>query len=364
MQLGIMGLPRSGKTTIFNALTKSCIKVGGFSTGLRHAQSAVSKSACDVHLGVVKVPDPRLDKLTAMFNPKKKVPATITYVDIGGMAKGGSDSGGLGTEFLTQMQKMDAMILVLRGFADVSGAPTPVDDYQTIATELLLSDLSLVERRIERVKTDIKKVKRPELEKELAILEKCRVQLEAEKPLHALDLFPEESKALRSFQLLTEKPRLPVLNYEEGTDFAALQNSLAAACGGEATALCGTIEMDIAQMSDEEAKEFLAEMKISEPALNKMIRTSYRLLGQISFFTVGEDECRAWTIPMNTKAPQAAGAIHSDLERGFIRAETVSYDHLTESGSYAAAREKGYVRQEGKEYLVKDGDVINIKFNV
>ncbi|MDO9026335.1 MAG: redox-regulated ATPase YchF [bacterium] len=352
MQLGIIGLPQSGKTTIFNALTKSCIKVGEYSTG------------CDVHLGVVKVPDPRLDKLTAMFNPKKKVPATITYVDIGGMAKGVSDSGGLGTEFLTQMHKVDAMILVLRGFADASGAPSPVDDYQTIATELLLSDLSMVERRIERVKIDIKKVKRPELDKELAILDKCRVHLEAEKPLHMLDLFPEESKALRSFQLLTEKPLLPVLNYGEGVDYAALQSALSSASSQEATALCGAIEMDIAQMSDEEAKEFLAEMKIAEPALNKMIRTSYRLLGQISFFTVGEDECRAWTIPLNTKAPQAAGAIHSDLERGFIRAETVSYDHLTEVGTYAAAREKGYVRQEGKEYIVKDGDVINIKFNV
>lgn len=349
MQLGIIGLPQSGKTTIFNALTKSCVKVGEYSTG------------CEVHMGVVKVPDPRLDKLTAMFNPKKKVPATIAYVDIGGMAKGASSSGGLGKEFLDQLHKVDAVILVLRGFGQ---AGDPADEYQTIATELLLSDMAMIERRIERVKTDLRKIKRPELEKELVVLERCQKHLESEQPIRTLGLAADESKMLRSFQLLTEKPLLPVLNYAEGADPSPMREAVKKSCSQEVTSLCGSIEMDIAQMPEQEAAEFLKELKIEEPALNRMIRTSYHLLGKISFFTVGEDECRAWTVPQNTKAPQAAGAIHSDLERGFIRAETVSYDHLTETGSYGAAREKGYVRLEGKEYVVKDGDILNIKFNV
>jgi hypothetical protein len=169
---------------------------------------------------------------------------------------------------------------------------------------------------------------------------------------------------LRSFQLLTEKPLLPVLNYAEGAEPVQMLSVVQKSCAQEVTGLCGSIEMDIAQMPENEAAEFLKELKIEEPALNRMIRTSYHLLGKISFFTVGDDECRAWTVPLNTKAPQAAGAIHSDLERGFIRAETVSYDHLIETGSYATAREKGYVRLEGKEYVVKDGDILNIKFNV
>ena len=352
MQLGIIGLPQSGKTTIFNALTKSCVKVGEYSTG------------CDVHIGVVKMPDPRLEKLTAMFNPKKKVPATITYVDIGGMSKGASGHGGLGGEFLTQMHSMDTIIIVLRGFEGAEGKADPLDEFTTIATELLLSDMAMIERRIDRVKKDLGKIKKPELEKELALLDKCRVHLEGEKPIRALGLSPEESKALRSFQLLTEKPILLVLNYPEDADPSAVVAGFEKQTGETITPLCGSIEMDIAQMSDEEAKEFLNELKIEEPALNKMIRTSFRLLGKINFFTVGEDECRAWTIPAGTKAPQAAGAIHSDLERGFIRAEAVSYDHLVETGGYAGAREKGYVRLEGKEYIVKDGDILNIKFNV
>jgi hypothetical protein len=262
------------------------------------------------------------------------------------------------------MHGMDAVILVLRGFDGAEGKAAPWDDYSTIATELLLSDMAMIERRIDKVKKDLGKIKKPELEKELALLDKCRVHLEAEKPVRTLGLTPEESKALRSFQLLTEKPILLILNYPEGTAPAPLVTEFEKRSGETMTPLCGSIEMDIAQMLDEEAKEFLNELKIEEPALNKMIRTSFRLLGKINFFTVGEDECRAWTIPANTKAPQAAGAIHSDLERGFIRAEVVSYEHLIETSGYAGAREKGYVRLEGKEYIVKDGDILNIKFNV
>jgi GTP-binding protein YchF len=351
MQLGIIGLPQSGKTTIFNALTKSSVKVGEYSAGA-------------VHIGVVKVPDPRLDVLTKMYNPKKKVPATVTYVDIGGMAKGASGSGGLGAEFLDQMHKVDAIILVLRDFDSAAGPASPAGDYQTIFTELILSDMAMIERRIERVKSDLRKNKRPELEKELHVLEKCQKQLESEQPVRTMGLASDESKLLRSFQLLTEKPLMLVLNHAEAADCKPRSAELKKLTGGEPFVLCGPIEMDIAQMADEDAKSFLEELKIDEPALNRMIRESFRLLGKICFFTVGEDECRAWTIGDGTKAQQAAGTIHSDLERGFIRAETVHYDHLVEAGSFSKARDKGHVRLEGKEYLVKDGDIINVKFNV
>jgi len=352
MQLGIIGLPQSGKTTIFNALTKSAAKVGDFSAGPA------------VHIGVVKVPDPRLDFLTEMYNPKKKVPATITYVDIGGMARGASSSGGLGAEFLTQMHKVEAAILVLRDFDSAAGPASPADDYQTVFTELILSDLAMIERRIERVKVDQRKNKRPDLERELQVLEKCRQQLEAERPVRTLGLAADESRRLRSFQLLTEKPLMLVLNHAEAADCRPRTRELAELTGGDPFTLCGPIEMDIAQMPDDEAKGFLEELKIDEPALFRMIRQSYRMLGKICFFTVGEDECRAWTITDGTKAPQAAGTIHSDMERGFIRAEVVHYGHLAAAGSFAKAREQGHVRLEGKEYEVKDGDVINVKFNV
>ena len=352
MQLGIIGLPQSGKTTIFNALTKSAVKVGDFSV------------ASAVHIGVVKVPDPRLDTLTRMYNPKKKVPAQITYVDVGGMAKGASSSGGLGAAFLDQMHKVDAVILVLRDFDSAEGPAAPVEDYRTIVTELILSDMAMIEKRIERVRTDLKKIKRPDLEKELHVLEKCQQQLESEQPVRTLGLATDESKLLRSFQLLTEKPLMLVLNHAEAADCKPRAAELKRLTGDEPFVLCGPIEMDIAQMADADARAFLDELKIDEPALGRMIRESYRLLGKISFFTVGEDECRAWTIPQGTKAQQAAGTIHSDLERGFIRAETVHYDHLVAAGSFAKAREQGHVRLEGKEYPVKDGDILNIKFNV
>lgn len=352
MQLGIIGLPQSGKTTIFNALTRSTAKVGEFSSGPA------------VHVGVVKVPDPRLEVLTDMYRPKKKVPATVTYVDIGGMAKGVSSTGGLGAEFLEQMHKVEAAILVLRDFDSAVGPADPVGDYQTIFTELLLSDLAMIEKRIERVRSDLRKAKRPGMEHELEVLERCRTHLESEQPVRTLGLLPEDAKLLRSFQLLTEKPLLLVLNHAESADCKPRALELEKLTGCQPFILCGPIEMDIAQMSDDEAGDFLRELKIDEPALNRMIRASYSLLGKISFFTVGEDECRAWTIARGTKAPQAAGAIHSDMERGFIRAEVVSYGHLIAAGSLAKAREQGHVRLEGKEYVVQDGDIINVKFNV
>lgn len=352
MQLGIIGLPQSGKTTIFNALTKSTAKVGEFSSGPA------------VHIGVVKVPDPRLDFLTEMYKPKKKVPATVTYVDIGGMAKGASSTGGLGAEFLEQMHKVEAAILVLRDFDSATGPADPAGDYQSVFTELLLSDLGMIERRIERVKTDMKKAKRPGLDQELAVLERCRAHLEAEKPVRTLGLAPEDSKLLRSFQLLTEKPLMLVLNHAEAADCRPRVEELTKLTSSEPFTLCGPIEMDIAQMPEDEARGFLEELKIDEPALSRMIRESYRMLGKISFFTVGEDECRAWTIAQGTKAPQAAGTIHSDMERGFIRAEVIHYDHLAAAGSFTKAREQGHVRLEGKDYVVRDGDIINVKFNV
>jgi GTP-binding protein YchF len=359
MQIGIAGLPYSGKTTIFETL-------------LKHKTSEIGHHKHEAERGVVKVPDERLERLTAMFNPKKKVNATIEYVKVQGFESGAEKPKGLPVQFLANMKNVDAILLMVRAFEnDTSPHPfgrlDPGKDIEFINTEFLLSDLTIVETRIERLEKSIQKTKLEREQHELVLMERCKAQLEQEKPLRELDLSLEEEKMLRTYQFLTAKPLLYVLNISEGRirQAAEMEKGLAKfltpKCG--LTSLSAEIEKEISELSEEDAAVFMQDLGITEPALHKLIRVSYELLGLISFFTVGEDECRAWTIRAGTKAQQAAGEIHSDLERGFIRAETVHYNDLVASGSLHACKEKGLLRLEGKEYVVKDGDVLNIRFN-
>ncbi|MEW6686686.1 MAG: redox-regulated ATPase YchF [Candidatus Edwardsbacteria bacterium] len=344
MQIGIIGLPQAGKTTIFYALTRSRVK------------SIVGIS----HIAVVKVPDARLDALAKIFNPKKVVPANVTYVDVGGMIKGASAKGGLGEQFLNQMHKVDAALHIVRAFDLPQGIPTPKEDIEAVNFELVLSDLGMIEKKIEHIEHDLKRGKRDE-EKLQALLKRGKESLEREKPLRSLEFTPEEKKSLSSFQFLSAKPQLLVLNVSEekqnlnGDKFFANERGLV---------LCGKLEMELAQLTEEEEKEFLVDLGMAEPALNRVIRASYELLGLITFFTYVHEELRAWTLKAGSSVLQAAGTIHTDMERGFIKAEVVNFQHLAECGSLAKAKEKGHWRLEGRECVVNDGDVITVRFNV
>ncbi len=362
MQIAIMGLPNSTKTTIFNALTRGNRETSAFSTG-----------QFEVHTATVDVPDPRVDRLAAMFRPRKTTYAKVTYADIAGLAKGVSE-GGLSGPLLNTLSQSDALLHVVRAFEDpdvphIEGSVNPRRDIEIIDTELLLADLIIVERRIERLGAQLKKggdkQARGANEAELALMQRLREQLEAGRPLRDLDLAPAERKALRNFGLLTLKPLLVVLNVGDQSADCAL-DALADYQHRHTSIAClqGRLEMELAQLPAEEVDEFLAEYNLAELGLNRVIRLSYDLLGLHSFFTVGEDEVRAWTIPVGATAVEAAGVIHSDLARGFIRAEVISYDDLIAAGSLAAARQRGLIRLEGKEYVVQNGDVLNIRFNV
>jgi ribosome-binding ATPase len=362
MQIGIIGLPTSGKTTIFNALTRGTAPVEAFSSG-----------KLEIHTASIQVPDERVEILTRMFKPRKTIHAQVQYNDIGGLARGIGEKGGFEGNLLNQIVQNDALMFVIRAFENpnvphLEGSVNPQRDLETLDTELILSDLGVVERRIERVKTSLGKgggapAEREGYQRELGLLEKFKTMLENGAPLRNLDLSPAELKPFKSLALTTVKPTMVVLNTSERAEdpqqlvqYAHTKTIL--------VALQGELEMELAQMSPEEAQEFLAEFGIAEPSLPLMIRLSYGLLGLHSFFTVGEDEVRAWTIPVGANAVDAAGAIHTDLARGFIRAEVVAYDDLMRMGSMAEARKHGLVRLEGKEYVVKDGDVINIRFSV
>ena len=362
MQLAIIGLPNSTKTTIFNALTRGNRETSAFSTG-----------QFEVHTAIVDVPDPRVDRLSAMFNPRKTTYAKVTYADIAGLAKGVSE-GGLSGPLLNTISQSDALLHVVRAFEDpdvshVEGSVNPRRDVEIMDGELLLSDMIIVERRIERLEAQLKKgadkLVRAANEAELALMRRLKAHLDTVGPLRDLDLTPAEMKMLRNYGLLTLKPLLIVLNAGDNPADCAMDllgdyhhRNTTIAC------LQGKLEMELAQLSPEEATEFLAEYDIAELGLNRVIRFSYDLLGLHSFFTVGEDEVRAWTIPVGATAVEAAGAIHSDLARGFIRAEVIAYDDLVGAGGLPAARQRGLLRLEGKEYLVQNGDVLNIRFNV
>jgi GTP-binding protein YchF len=327
----------------------------------------------DVNIGISKVPDQRLDKLTAMYNPKKRVPATVEFTDIVAAARGGAQA----LVDVAGYKNADALVHVVRAFRDPSvahpsGSIDPARDAQTMEDELILADLGVAERRLERIEKDLKRGKSAELEKERDLVQRCKDALEHGTPLRALQLAGDDLKRLRGFQFLSAKPLLLVINLDEndvadvGDDIAraaekAGLTAFLAHASTRAVALCTKIELEISQLEAADANAFLSDLGLTESGLDRVIRTSYDLLGYISFFTVGEDECRAWSIARATPAQQAAGEIHTDIQRGFIRAEVVAYDALIARGSMAACREHGEVRLEGKEYVVEDGDIINFR---
>lgn len=359
MHIGIAGLPYSGKTTIFATL-------------LKHKTAEAGHHKHEAERGIVKVPDERLERLAAMFNPRKKVNATIEYLKVQGFESGAEKPQGMPAQFLANMKNVDAILLMVRAFESDRhphpwGRIDPAGDIEFINTEFLLSDLAIVETRVERLEKSLAKTRLEREQHELALMLRCKAQLEQEKPLRELAVSGEEEKMLRAYQFLTAKPLLYVLNIAENEipQAAEMEKKLAHVIAPKTalTSLSAEIEKEIAELSADDAAVFMQDLGITEPALHKLIRVSYELLGLISFFTVGEDECRAWTIRAGTKAQQAAGEIHSDLERGFIRAETVHYRDLIAHGSLHACKEKGLLRLEGKEYVVQDGDVLNIRFN-
>ncbi len=353
MKLGIIGLPQSGKTTIYNALTRS-------------NQPVVMSGKVELHTAVVEVPDPRIERLVEMFHPRKTTPARVTYVDISGLE--GSGLGQISGQLRNELGLMDGFILVARAFEDdsvahIAGKIDPAADIARMESELLLNDLIAVESKLERLAAERGKGGRPkgEVEAELELFEKLQATLAEDKPLRTLELDAKEEKALSGFQFLSRKPMLVVLNLGEGQpvpDVSAVTEY------SRAVPLQGSLEMEIAQLPDDEAAEFLQEYGITEPSLHRMIRESYDLLGLQSFFTVGEDEVRAWTVRRGAPAAEAAGVIHSDLQKGFIRAEVVTFEDLSTLGSLAKAREAGKLRVEGKEYTVKDGEIMHVLFNV
>jgi GTP-binding protein YchF len=358
LKAGIIGFPQVGKTTLFKILTKAPIDPMKF-----------SGSKTEAHVGVALVPDSRLDELSRLFNPKKTTHATVEYIDVAGIVKGESkDAAQLGN-----LKNVDALVHVVRAFQDAAvpdaeGTPDPKRDIDNLQVELILSDLVIIERRIERLEKDIKKLKNPALEKELALLRQCKGWLEEEKPLRALSLNEEDKKLLRGFMLLSEKPLLHVLNLSD-RDAGKVENiighfqldDISTRPNEAISAVCGKIEAELVDLSADDAQMFLADYGLKESGLARLIHVTYQLLGLISFFTVGEDECRAWTISRGTSALKAAGVIHSDIERCFIRAEVVPCRILLELKTLAAARDKGLLKLEGKEYIVQDGDVVHFR---
>jgi len=362
MKVAIIGLPKSGKTTIFNALTKG------------EAQVAAYSSTLAPNIGVAKVSDSRLSVLEGIFRPKKTVPAEVNYIDIAGSIKGFGKEGA-GGEFLNYLTTADALLQVVRAFQDdkvphPEGSIEPKRDIASLDLELAISDLAILERRLEKLETGLKGAKAAEREfylKEQSLLQKIKAELEKDVPIRLQGLAKEELKMLANYQFLTAKPMLVVLSIgeEQLSKAPQLEGQVSALYPQFAVvALCGKLEMELAQLSDAEAREFREAMGLSKPALDRVIDLSYGLLALISFFTTVSSELKAWTIPSGTPAPKAAGKIHSDMERGFIRAEVISYKDLEGSGNIAEARKRGLLRTEGKNYIIQDGDVVTFLFNV
>jgi GTP-binding protein YchF len=357
MKIGLVGLPKSGKTTLFNLLTGSNVPTSRYETG-----------RAELHTGVARVPDERVDRLTAIFHPRKTTYATFEVVDLAGIARG--ERGGLEAK---EFRNADALLHVVRAFADeAQGAADPKRDIADLDTELILSDLEVVERRLERLEASIKK-RRTDVEvKEQEILKRLKERLESETPLRALGLGEDDTKAIRGFTFLSQKPILHCLNVDEKAiadgDRLIERHGLDAVVQQPAARVAwmsAVIEAEVAQLAGEEQQAFLADLGLAEPAIRRLLRECFALLGLVSFFTVGEDEVRAWPIPSGTRAQDAAGTVHSDIARGFIRAEVTAYDDLiAANGSFPDIRAKGQLRLEGKDYPVRDGEICHFRFNV
>ena len=360
MKLGVVGLPNVGKSTLFNALTKA-------------GAPAANYPFCTIepNVGIVTVKDERIDKLTALYNSKSTVYTTIEFVDIAGLVKGASKGEGLGNKFLSHIREVDAIVHVVRCFDDenithVDGKIDPVRDIETINLELIFSDMDALSRRIDKTKTAMKSGDK-KYKEELDILMRIDAALQEGKPVRSMEFTKEEKEFVEGLFLLSSKPVIYCANVSEGgedNDYVKAVTEYAKNEGSEVVALCVKLEEELSELPDDEKEMFMDELGIKESGLDKLVKKCYSLLGLISFLTAGEKETRAWTIEKGTKAPQAAGKIHSDFEKGFIRAEVVDYDTLMECGSYNAAKEKGKVRSEGKDYVFKDGDVVLFRFNV
>lgn len=361
LQCGIVGLPNVGKSTLFNALTKAGIEAANYPF-----------CTIEPNVGIVEVPDPRLVQLSEIVKPQKVQPAIVEFVDIAGLVAGASKGEGLGNQFLANIRETDAIVHVVRCFEDpnvvhVSGSVDPIRDIEIIDTELALADMATVEKALNRYKKPANAGDK-EAKILVAVLEKCMAQLDQGKPVRALDLSKEERANLKPFCLITAKPVLYAANvaddgFQDNPLLAAVQQH-AAAEGAEVVALCANIEAEIADLDDADKAEFLADMGLEEPGLDRLIRAGYKLLGLQTYFTAGVKEVRAWTIHAGDTAPQAAGVIHTDFERGFIRAQTIAFADFIQYKGEQGAKEAGRMRAEGKEYIVKDGDVLNFLFNV
>ena len=363
MKLGIVGLPNVGKSTLFNAITKAGAQVANYAF-----------TTIDPNIGVVAVPDKRLDFLASLYNPKRKVSATIEFFDIAGLVKGASKGEGLGNQFLANIRETEAIVEVVRCFEDkdvshVMGKVDPLRDIDVINTELILADMETAAKKYDKLSHNVKSGDKKTVQ-EFEFAKKLKSHLEAGNPARSLVVGEEEKGFLRDYFLLTSKPILYACNVGEDTlpsmhnEWVRQVEDTAKKERAQTVPFCGKIEAELSELPENDQNAFLKDLGLEEPGLNRLIRASYTLLGLISFYTVGEDECRAWTITNGTLAPQAAGTIHTDFEKGFIRAEVMSYDDLKKIGSEKAVKEAGHVRLEGKEYLVKDGDIIYFRFNV